>query len=59
VGEIISAHYAQIQGGLRWGLEGVLKFQYHFNPTPNNRNLEFDTSRNLLSVLPGAKVEEP
>lgn len=39
---------------------GVVTFTYYFNPTPNDRNLEFDTQRNLFKDL-GAKeqVREP
>ncbi|HRK16842.1 MAG TPA: hypothetical protein PK490_21350 [Prosthecobacter sp.] len=58
-GGIVSAHYAKVQNSFLWGVEGLIKFQYHFNPTPNDRNLEFDPSRNLLNVLPQEKVEQP
>ncbi len=58
-GEIVSAHYAKVQGGFLWYPNGFVKFQYYFNPTPNDRNLEFDISRNLLKVLPGQEVKEP
>jgi len=27
---------------------GSIEFTYYFNPTPNDRNLEFDVERNLL-----------
>lgn len=41
-GEIISAHYGKMYGKLS-------KFTYYFNPTPNDRNVEFDPSRNLFN----------
>ncbi|TDU71175.1 hypothetical protein EI77_02297 [Prosthecobacter fusiformis] len=58
-GKVISAHYAKVQGGFLWYPSGLVKFQYCFNPTANDRNLEFDTTRNLLRVLPGQEVKDP
>ncbi|MBL9129573.1 MAG: hypothetical protein JNG86_00125 [Verrucomicrobiaceae bacterium] len=58
-GEIVSAHYAKVQGSFLWGMEGYIKFQYHFNPTPNDRNLEFDPKRNLLKVEKWQQVTDP
>lgn len=46
-GELISCHYSKIYGKIeifQW-----FKFRaYAFNPTPNDPNLEFDVSKNLL-----------
>lgn len=39
-GNIQSANYAKIYGDFMY-------FTYYFNPTPNDRNLEFDLKRNL------------
>ena len=47
-GEIISANYAKIYGDLRFDPRGTVRIWYYFNPAPNDRNLEFDTKRNLL-----------
>ena len=38
----------------------VLMFTYYLNPTPNDRNMEFDPERNLLQHLTGLEqVHEP
>lgn len=58
-GEIVSAHYAKVCRGFTWYASGYIKFQYHFNPAANNRNLEFDLKRNLLKVNPGQAVIDP
>ena len=46
-GELVSCHYSKIYGKIeifQW-----FKFRaYAFNPTPNDPNLEFDVSKNLL-----------
>lgn len=57
-GRIISANYGKIYGPNlenpieygRTGGDDRLVFTYYFNPTANDRNLEFDPSRNLLDV---------
>ena len=55
-GKIVSAHYGKIRGGItvypdsKAGKPNVV-FTYYFNPTPNDRNLEWDTKRNLFSGL--------
>ena len=59
-GKIVSANYAKIMGDIYCTATGILRFTYYFNPTPNDRNLEFDPKRNLFpSDLPGANVFEP
>lgn len=58
VGRIISANYSKIYGPnlqnpIEYGHMGGddrLMFTYYFNPTANDRNLEFDPSKNLLNV---------
>ncbi len=47
-GDIVSANYAKIYGDLRFDARGMVWVWYYFNPTPNDRNLEFDIKRNLL-----------
>lgn len=40
-GKIVSANYAKIYGDFMY-------FTYYFNPTPNDRNIEFDPKKNLF-----------
>lgn len=47
-GNIVSANYGKTYGDLRFDPRGTVRLWYYFNPTPNDRNLEFDTKRNLL-----------
>lgn len=47
-GKIISANYGKIQGAITINRQGTVGFTHYFNATPNDRNLEFDPSRNLL-----------
>lgn len=62
-GKIRSAHYGKIRGPLDFGFRGKrngLGMTYYFNPTPNDRNMEFDPSRNLFTDLPVSdQVREP
>lgn len=52
-GNLISAHYVKIYGDFP-------RIQYYFNPTPNDRNLEFDPQKNLFKNLPyDQKVNQP
>lgn len=38
----------------------IVLFTYYLNPTPNDRNLEFDPKRNLLQGLKATeRVESP
>lgn len=63
-GTIKSCHYGKLYGPFTfWNIPieqgGVASFGLHtsyFNPTPNDRNVEFDTKRNLL---PGGNVQRP
>lgn len=43
-GNIVSAHYGKIYGDF-------MQFSYYLNPTPNDRNIEFDPKQNLLQGL--------
>ena len=43
-GNIVSAHYGKIYGDF-------MQFSYYFNPTPNDRNIEFAPNQNLLGGL--------
>jgi hypothetical protein len=57
-GRIVSANYGKIYGPnlqnpIEYGHMGDadrLMFTYYFNPTANDRNLEFDPGKNLLDV---------
>jgi hypothetical protein len=48
-GNIVSTHYGKIYGDF-------MSFIYYLNPTPNDRNVEFDPKRNLL---PDGNVQRP
>jgi len=59
-GDIISANYAKIYDDIRFDARGTVSFWYYFNPTPNDRNLEFDPARNLFpQSMDGANVANP
>jgi hypothetical protein len=53
-GSIVHANYGKIYGEIWYGVanngqEGArVSFLYYFNPTPNDRNLEFDGKNNLF-----------
>jgi hypothetical protein len=51
-GKIISALYGKIHGSIETGgyLQALprLLFTYYLNPTPNDRNIEFDPEKNLF-----------
>ena len=50
-GNVIEAYYGKIYGDITigWSFLGVssVKFLYYLNPTPNDRNLEWDMKNNL------------
>jgi hypothetical protein len=52
-GKVVSALYGKIYGDIQFfappGSNGMARFTYYLNPTPLDRNLEFDPKRNLLS----------
>lgn len=59
-GNVLSANYAKIMGDIYCAATGVLRFTYYYNPTPNDRNLEFDPKKNLFPAnVPGANVNDP
>lgn len=60
-GRIISANYAKFIGRMNvMANTGRVEFFYYFNPTPNDRNLEFDHKKNLFPEdKPGARVYNP
>jgi hypothetical protein len=53
-GKIVSAHYGKIRGGIAVypnDPKPKIVFTYYFNPTPNDRNLEWDMKKNLFGGL--------
>ncbi|MFA7370024.1 MAG: Ig-like domain-containing protein [Kiritimatiellales bacterium] len=62
-GRIVSALYGKIVGPLFVEVRtrgADLRMKYYLNPTPNDRNLEFDPKQNLLKNLPArGEVQEP
>lgn len=54
-GHIVKAHYGKIAGGLQLAPANSktckIKLTYYFNPTPLDRNLEWDTTKNLIQGL--------
>ncbi|MGD9874056.1 MAG: hypothetical protein AB7T27_07265 [Kiritimatiellia bacterium] len=62
-GVITSARYSKIYGPIEYAAgkqKNRLRFIYYFNPTPNDRNLEFDPQQNLFGKLPsGEAVYKP
>jgi len=64
-GTVKSALYGKIPGNFRF-FAGTIKptsgmgFTYYLNPTPNDRNLEFNPKRNLVTDMrAGEEVKEP
>jgi len=55
-GKIVSALYGKIHGDFTLNHQGEVSFRYYLNPTPNDRNVEFDTERNLF---PNIRVTMP
>ncbi len=62
-GAVTNALYGKIQGDIEciyWEDPARLSFTYYLNPTPNDRNLEFDPKRNLFTNLkPAERVFAP
>lgn len=50
-GNIVSALYGKIHGDFSGFDYGKLTFTYYLNPTPNDRNVEFDPKQNLFKNL--------
>ncbi len=50
-GQIAGALYGKIHGEIEFERTGEIRFTYYLNPTPNDRNLEFDPKQNLCKNL--------
>lgn len=66
LGVVTNAYYGKIRGNVEFvgaadgGNGSWLKFTYYLNPTPNDRNMEFDPKRNLFKNLSSLEeVTEP
>jgi hypothetical protein len=59
-GKIVSAHYGKIRGGIeiepRETPTCTITFTYYLNPTPNDRNLEWDQKKNLFGGLTDMEI---
>jgi hypothetical protein len=55
-GNIVSARYGKIYGGIGWDIfhssTAQLQFTYYLNSKINSRNLEFDPTQNMFKNLP-------
>jgi len=51
-GQIKNALYGKVAGPVICGAQGIIQFTYYLNPTPNDRNMEFDPKKNLFQNLP-------
>jgi hypothetical protein len=51
-GNVKSALYGKISGPIQFWDNAGLEFTYYLNPTPNDRNMEFDPKKNLFTNLP-------
>jgi len=63
-GNVVRALYGKIYGNISWDTlnspSGHLQFTYYLNPTPNDRNLEFDVKQNLFPKrTPGTYGRQP
>lgn len=61
-GKIVSALYGKIRKSLHAVVVisgSQLRLVYYLNPTPNDRNMEFDPNRNLATITPFEEVWEP
>jgi len=59
-GNIVSALYGKIYGDFLFDERGRVSFTYYLNPTPNDRNVEFDPAKNLFTGLSSREqVHEP
>ncbi|MDR0993898.1 MAG: hypothetical protein LBN38_04950, partial [Verrucomicrobiota bacterium] len=62
-GNISSARYAKIYGPIEYGDDekggGIVRFTYFFNPTPNDRNMEFDRNHNLMTKTGRGTIYQP
>jgi hypothetical protein len=46
--KVLVANYSKIQGPIIINRQGLVGFTHYFNDKPNDRNLEFDPTQNLL-----------
>ena len=53
LGQVTNAFYGKIYGRLNGN------FTYYLNPTPNDRNIEFDLNRNLFNPSDHERVGRP
>lgn len=61
-GRIVSCNYGKIHGDFKFDVRETRRiyFTYYLNPTSNDRNVEFDPTRNLFQDLPlGEEVQDP
>jgi hypothetical protein len=59
-GNIISANYTKVKGDFRLDARGEVSFTYYFNPTPNDRNLEWNPKHNLAPAhYPETNIGDP
>jgi hypothetical protein len=59
-GNIVNALYGKIYGDFQFDERGRVTFTYYLNPTPNDRNVEFDPAKNLFTGLSSREqVHEP
>lgn len=59
-GNIVSALFGKIYGDFQFDERGRVTFTYYLNPTPNDRNVEFDPAKNLFTGLSSREqVHEP
>lgn len=62
-GNIVKAYYGKIYGDvvMEWSYLGVSRvgFLYYLNPTPNDRNLEWDMKNNLCPNPGGLGLRQP
>ncbi len=58
--KLIKANYVKVHNDFRYVVDGktIKRFliNYYFNPTANDRNLEFDMKKNLFKNLPSEEV---
>lgn len=60
-GNIVRARYGKIYGPIEFGVgkNHHVRFNYYFNPTDNDRNLEFNPGQNLLANPSRTSVHMP
>lgn len=58
-GAITNALYGKIRGPIGLNSGGFVSFTYYLNPKPNDRNLEYDASHNLLKDALGYREAPP